>query len=289
MSFKLMKLPVLTGISSVEQYNPKTPIEIFSVRFGMPCLIINKQICDLNGNPFTNEEFQSDFKKLAIRMDDCAVIGIGVIFDKTNIYSKFNRYSLNSVHKVTYNSRHYTINKDNICIEMHDIQFLHTKTIAFNTRLGLLSNIVKSMSSSGVNVELPINVKMETFDKAKFNEFIKNSACVGNNVVVMDSTSIYIGGEPQLNQVRSFILNPFQEVEDEVVSYTTVKSDELSAFSDINVVIEKVRFKNSGVEVDYSKEKEYVRSVLIKMINNKSKIKFESAIIDGKYYYSRPL
>lgn len=289
MNFELMNLPVLTGLSSIEQYKPKIPINVASVRFGMPCLIINKKICNLNGIPFGNDEFQSDFKNLSERIYDCSVVAIGRIIDETSIYSGVNMYTLNTVHKITYNSKHYSVNKDNIAIELHDLHFNHTDTISFKTRFGLLSNIVKSMAAIGINVQLPANETMEVFNKDSLLKMIKKSAEIGNDIFIRDLESLYIGGNPELSRVRSFILNPFEEVEDEVEDVELTTPKELKEIKKITNIITKIKFKTTGVTVDYSKEKEYTRYALTKLMALDRKIKFESVIMDGKYYFSRPL
>lgn len=289
MNFELMNLPVLTGLSSIEQYSPKIPINVASIRFGMPCLIMNRQICNLNGIPFGNEEFQSDFKKLSERIYDCSVVAIGRIIDETSIYSGLNRYTLNTVQKITYNSKHYSVNKDNIAIELDDIHFNHTETISFKTRFGLLLNIVKSMSALGINVQLPVNQTIEVFNKKTLLDIVKKSAEIGNDVVIRDMESLYIGGSPELSRVRSFILNPFEEVEDDVEDVELTTPKELKETKKITNIITKIKFKTTSVTVDYSKEKEYTRYALTKLIALDRKIKFESVIMDGKYHFSRPL
>ncbi len=289
MKFELMNLPVLTGLSSIEQYNPKTPINVASVRFGMPCLIINKKVCNLNGIPFGNEEFQEDFRKLSERVYDCAIVAVGRIVDETNIYTNLTRYTLNTVHKVTYNSKYYSANRDNIAIELDDVHFNHSETIAFKTRFGMLTNMVKSVAAMGVNVQIPVNQTIEKFDKNILLGIVQKSAEIGNDVIIRDMESLYIGGNPLLSQVRSFIFNPFEEIEDEVEDVELTVPNELKDVKKITTIISKIKFKSTGVTVDYSKEKEYTRYALTSLIALDKKIKFESVIMYGKYYFSRPL
>lgn len=289
MSFKLMKLPVLTGLSSIEQYKPKEKISISSIRLGVPCLIMNRKVCNLNGIPFSNSEFQDDFKELSNRIYDCDSIAIGTIVDVSAPYSSKGLYSFDLAQKVTYNSKRYTITKDSIVIELYDLEFNKAKHVQLRSRFALLANIIKNISLIVKRVELADTMEMTSFDKNKFKSSVLASARLSNNLMIRDLDSKYIGGSPLLNETRSFILNPFEEVEDEVEDVTLDVPTELKGIQSISNIISTIRFKNSKVTVDYSKSKEYTRYAIARLIADDSKIKFEAVIDNGKYLYQRPL
>jgi hypothetical protein len=294
MKFERMKLPVLTGMAAIEKYAPKEAIYLSSVRIGLPCLIMNEKVCDITGKPFKNELFQEDFKEFSKRVNDCKTIVFGRVVDIRGSYKNQSIYDLGDVQRITYNSNVFARHKDSVRIEVEDLYSIAAPSLTFKDRQMFLKNMILSIfaTTKKTNVELQDSIILETYNKASVNKFIFNAAERNETVLFRNEKFLYTQGDAQLNEARSFYLNPFEEFEGDIKSLSFNMKQVVEVETEQNHLnIVKVSSNGNLATIDFSKQKLAQRRLFYRLISEKAikSIKFEAILFEGLLKYERPL
>jgi hypothetical protein len=295
MKFERMKLPVLTGMSAIEKYAPKTTIHLSSVRMGIQCLILNGYVCDITGMPFKNNEFQEDFKDFSERVNNCKSIVFGRIVDTSIPFKNYSIYELSSLQRLTYDSSVYSRKKESIKIEVEDIYCFTATGLKFRERHLFLSNIILSIKATNkkTNTEIQPYIILADYKKSDVDAFVLAAARRNEIVLFRDNEFLYSEGEAKLNECKSFYLNPFEEIEAKIgdVEFDEIEVVELKENLPHISRITAVSIGFDDVIIDFDKEKSSTRRVLYELILKKkiSSIKFEAVIFENKLKFQRPL
>jgi hypothetical protein len=294
MKFEKMRLPVLTGMASIEKYSPKGEIYLSSVRLGIPCIIMNGKVCDSDGLPFKNDEFQSDFKEFAERAMNCKTIVTGHVIDITAPYRDMDKHDFSELQRITYNSKVFARNRDNIRIETEDLFSVAAQGLEYKQRHMFLSNMIMSIATTTKkkNVEMQSFISMSEFNKDDANKFILEAASRNEYVLARDSSAIYKQGDARLNEVKSFLLNQYEEFDEMIKTISFIEEKHIEIDKKEQHLKSITVLKDGNLlKIDYTKSKPATRRLLYQLIMSKKmkSIKFESVFFDGEYKYSRSL
>ena len=294
MKFKKMILPTLTGLSSVEKYNPNSDIIIYSSTVGIPFIIINGKVCDESGMPFGNSIFQDEFKALSTRAFDCKIILTGRVIP-VNMKNNNSLYDLHELERITYESNSFSRYKENVALEVDDLFPIAIEDMPARGRHEFLKNIINSIVvlTKAENILLSTRELISSNHNKAVMEFSIKEGSLNKNLTILDSTKKYQQGENTLLEQRSFNLYPFEKITGSIKEVITSTIDALQKDKKEKVISRIiVNFNKEAETIDYSKEKQTRKKFLYSLIMEKKLLKsieFEALISNGIIKHSRPL
>lgn len=178
MKFEIRNNPVLTGEVAVSrllaQIDGGKNHHISSVKTGIPCLIMNKKICNANGIPFESENLQAKFRWISNRLDLCKIIGIGRIVhrnDKTlEDIAKYIGLSFDGYYK-----RFGAL----LDIELEDIVFNSSVETSYAHRLKIIEGFINSYENTKNMVSIQAALDAKDASTADVMEFILKNDKMG--------------------------------------------------------------------------------------------------------------
>ena len=229
-----MEMPVITGLESLDSIHPEANTHMFGVERGVKCLIMNDKICDLNGKPYGNRDFQSDFESFAKRLRACKTIGFATIVDTGASSEKDYMF----IEKLKSDTKWYLNHRDDVKIIAEDLFNFSITNFVMQGRYALLSSMITGAKAEDkdIRVELPSHLHLEKFDRKRARDFATECIEGGKTIVVKNSSSIYMQGEFRLAECRSFVLEPFETFSLNISRFTEEKVFDYYLNEEVNVV-----------------------------------------------------
>lgn len=293
MNFKKMNPPVQSGINTIDMLPKNTEFHISEVKPGIPCILMNGKVCNLNGIAYRNEEFQETFAPLSDRLLDCKCIAFGKIIDKGVLIGVDDELDFDFEAKLTKQSISAQHMPDcEIIIE--DIFMLISKETMFKHRFLMAKGMLAGIAITNPDVPIKMQKTMIATEanKKEIIDFVLSAA--GNRAMTAfyPSDGKYIEGASKLNSCQCFYVDPYEIFTEEIVSY---KSRESMAYPDntkTEILSEvNVEYNSTKIELSYNNKKKSSNKLLLKLIEEKkiSKVSFRGVEIDGTIKYATPL
>ena len=195
MKFKKTLIPVLTGVSNLKNYLESNKLDdnfcVYAVSPGVNCLIANGFVCDENGIPFRNKEFQEKFSWFSEKLKNSNFIGIGkVTWDQECNHR--NSIAEKVYQTISYDRSWTSLSCDGIIIEMIDI---HQPISNFNIQLKTRLQVMEAMARVPGILEQTVVVQKK-FTGVKSNddsvvEFARHMAKRGKTIMIRNLSSGY--------------------------------------------------------------------------------------------------
>lgn len=225
MKFEIKNSPVLTGDAIItrliSRIDAGEPYHLSSVKPGIPCLILNRRICDINGVPFDNTDLQNKFDWISTRFHNCKFIGVGRIVYKEG-------YSTAEIARrvgITYDG-HYKKYGVLVSIELEDIVSKAGVFITYEHRL----KIIEGYTNAADNIKdmLTVQKQMPSSDKTKegIRRFILENHKNGYLTLVK-----YSGITPYTEDgsIESYYINPSEVFSGDIIGMVSSKKKPISA------------------------------------------------------------
>lgn len=291
MNFNRMKIPVLTGIDVLDDIS-KTQKDIYlsAVEVGVPCLIANGIITDLNGVVFENEDFQAEYRDYAQKMKNCSAVIYARIVPELELGFKDDLHELSFVTRL-YRKTEYTGTHTLKCrVVAEDLFSAASETLKFEHRMAILKSIlqVARFENPRMRLELQHSMKMETFDKKTAIDFVLENAEKGQQTLIYFGDSKYIQNAKTLKDCKAFYLDPHIEFELDIEEIKTTKHIDYVSKKEILVITDiLVTYLGTTVNVPYYDKKQSTNTGLLKLIEEKkvTKLTFRAVPIDGTIKY----
>lgn len=293
MNFKKMNPPVQTGINTIDMLPKNTEFHISEVKPGIPCILMNGKVCNLNGIAYKNEDFQETFAPICERIFDCKCIAFGKIIDIDMIPGIDDDMDFDFESALTRNQMPASRMPD--CkIELEDIFISLSKDTIFKHRQQMLAGMVTGTKITSPDTPIYTQKKMIANSSAS-KEIIDFALAAAKNkatIAFYPADGKYIEGADKLSSCQCFYIDPFEVFEEDVKSF---KERESTAYPDNEkaVILDKViiEYNSTEIELSYTNKKKSSNKLLLEFIKKDiiKKVLFRGVEIDGTIKYACPL
>lgn len=293
MNFKKMNPPVQSGINTIDMLPKNTEFHISEVKPGIPCILMNGKVCNLNGIAYKNEDFQETFAPLTDRLLDCKCIAFGKIVDKDVLIGVDDELDFDFETKLARTTVS-AANMPNCEIIIEDIFMLISKDTMFKHRFLMAKGMLAGVAITSPDVPVSMQKTMIATDanKKEIIDFVLAGAQNRAMTAFYPSEGKYIEGANKLNTCQCFYVDPYEIFTEEIVDYKSRESmaypdnEKTQILSNVNV-----EYNSTKIELSYTNKKKSSNKLLLKLIEEKkvSKVSFRGVEIDGTIKYSTPL
>lgn len=288
MKFIKNVVPVFTGIENIKgilnNIHNMSKQHIASVKTGIPCLVVNGEICDESGVPIQNSELQSKFDWFSERVQKCKAVAVCTIYADDDVKTFKNTYN-HSIYKYVYGADYFKRMSGSLKLELLDIIPNNAPLLSYRYRMEMAKSISRRSDNDNSTITMPEWIGSYEKSNEEIINFIISSSKLGNLVMISDI-------ESKFNYEYSSDLIP--------------KRIKVDAFEIISAKIKTIRsglVKNDSISKDPIRVCDFVRVELmgkplsISMLNTKpfasnrflnafesgmiDKIKFRCIIEDG--------
>jgi len=289
MNFKKINPTMMVGMSKISKLKEGQALLIKEIKTGVPCLIVNGLVCDINGIPFPNSDFQEALSSISERVKVCKAIVTGKIVRRYSSYEQdggdpFNYEFASALKRTAGSARTF----DNFKIIAEDMFLTLSENTGAIHRMNMMNGMIVGVKA--VDPTCPIEVTRVLHMDASTNKEILNfaeiAAKAASMIEIHDSMAKY------KEQNKSVIIDLLELMTGKVESVKKIKTmgfGEIKASEKIEFI--QVSCNNETVKISYHAKKYSASQKTLSLIEEKSidSILFRAAMIDGKIKYARTL
>jgi len=282
-----MNIPVLTGLNVLDRIKPIAGgVYMSAVEIGIPCIIANGTINDINGIPYLNEDFQAEYSKYAERLKACQCVVFARIVNEDEKDINDNAYEFGLLDRITRRSM-YSGNKPVKCrIVVEDACSMVSLSMQLEYRMQMLHGIVKGFKAEFPDVRLEIqpNVRLDEFDKNKVIDFVLSNAQKQQQTLIYLRDAQYVEGANSVLTCNAFYLDANDLFRLKIKKIETLKKNDYITKEVYEIITSlEVEFNDSKVLIPYKNKKLSSNRLLLNLIRDKkvTEIEFRGVQIDG--------